>query len=41
MGIEEDAFKIFVSGGELFLRRNRDAETHFEERPMCGGRLGP
>ena len=31
MGIEEDAFKIFVSCGGLCLRRNREAETRFVE----------
>ena len=35
-GIEEEVFGIFVSGGELCLRRNHEAETHFAGWPACG-----
>ena len=30
MGMEEDAFKLFVSGGSLCLRKNSEAETHYD-----------
>ena len=36
IGIEEEVFKIFVAGGELCLRRNHEAETHFACWPTCG-----
>ena len=31
VGIEEAVFKIFVPGGDICLRKNREAETHFAE----------
>ena len=34
--IEGDVFKIFVSGGSLFLRKNREAETHMADWAYCG-----
>ena len=36
LGVEEDVFKLFVSGGSLCLGGNREAEIHFAGRPRCG-----
>ena len=36
LGVEEDIFKLFVSGGSLCLGGNREAEIHFAGRPRCG-----
>ena len=35
VGIEEDVFKIFVSGGDICLRENHEAETHFANWARC------
>ena len=36
IGIEGDVFEIFVSGGALFLRKNRAAATHIADWAYCG-----
>ena len=36
LGVEEDIFKLFVPGGSLCLRGNREAETHFADWSRCG-----
>ena len=36
LGIEEGVFKIFISGGSLCLRKNHEAETHYESWSNCG-----
>ena len=36
MGMEEDVFKLFVSGGSLCLRKNHEAETHYDNWSRCG-----
>ena len=36
VGIAEGVFKIFVSGGDICLRENHEAETHFADWPRCG-----
>ena len=36
LGVEEDIFKLFVSGGSLCLRKNHEAETHFADWPRRG-----
>ena len=39
MGIEEEVFKIFVSGGELCLRRNHEAERHTSKDGLLWGNM--
>ena len=31
-----DVFKLFVSAGSLCLRKNREAETHYDNWTRCG-----
>ena len=40
LGIEDDVFKIFVSGGSLFLRKNHEAATHMADWSYCGESWG-
>ena len=41
LGVEEDIFKFFVSGGYLCLVGNLRPETHFADRPRCGKSRAP
>ena len=36
VGLGECVFKNFIPGANLCLRKNHEAETHFEERSMRG-----
>ena len=40
LGVEEDVFKLFVSGGSLCLGENHEPETQFADWPRCG-KVGP